>query len=198
MKDLLNKLKRFEKVVITGPGRSGTTIAAVIIAEELGYKFANESWFASTRFDKFLQLLQIPTNMVIQAPCLSEKMHWIGAESKVAIVLMKRDINDIVESQERTLTFNEELVEGGFTSCTPEWEKFRLGKYNKTEGCIPEIVYDFWYKHQAQGILNKFELEYEDLKSHPLWINKKDRNFTRTKQINLDPNYFEKSRLAIV
>lgn len=191
-------LRPFNKIIVIGPGRSGTTIATKIIAHELKYKFIDESWFEGTLFEKFLGLLNMDRKMVIQAPCLTHKMHWIGSEASLAFVLMKRDINDILKSQKHTLTFKTKAPnKGTFTACTPEWKKFRLTQYNLPEDTdeeMPNIVYNYWYDHQAHAIKNSFELEYESLKDHSLWIEKEDRRklFTTIKQINPDPNYIHK------
>jgi len=42
-------------------------------------------------------------------------------------------------------------------------------------GIISKIKYDFWEKYQKKNIKNAFEIEYNSLKKHPLWINKKER-----------------------
>ena len=194
---MFDHLKKFDKIVITGPGRSGTTIAAKIIADELKYKFVDEAWFSGTFFEIFEVLISEPRRkMVVQAPCLSHRLHEIGDRDNVAIVLMRRDIDDILESSKHTLTFNEKIIPDAFTVCDERWRKFCLSKYNVTEGCLPQIVYDYWDNYQKDKIKHSFELEYLDLKNHPLWIKKPERrkHFTRTKQINFDPKYIENQK----
>ena len=49
---------------------------------------------------------------------------------------------------------------------------------------ISEIKYEIWEKIQKPYINNKFyELEYESLKSHPMWKDKSDRTNFKANQI---------------
>jgi hypothetical protein len=188
-------LKKFNKIIVTGPGRSGTTISAKIIANELKYKYIDELWFDGSDVKRFLALLEMSRKMVIQMTCMVGRVHTLKYEG-LAIVMVRRKIDDILDSMEHTLTFpnaGKEIHLGTFTSCSDEWRINFLRQYSCTSGNIPKIVYDYWDTVQKAEIENWFELEYESLRFHPLWIAKPTRRkcFTHIKQINFDPDYIK-------
>ncbi|MBN2398990.1 MAG: PqqD family protein [Candidatus Aminicenantes bacterium] len=59
-------------------------------------------------------------------------------------------------------------------------------RYDHREGIISEIKYDFWKKNQRNKIKNAFEINYNSLKMHPLWIDKKERKNFLPMQIEKD------------
>ncbi len=200
---MFDNLKPFNKIVVTGPGRSGTTIAAKIIADELGYKFVDEMWFSAALFDMFQVLISHPRRkMVVHAPCLSARIHEVGDRDDVAVILMRRNIKDILESQKHTLTFKKEDIPGQFVRCDEGWKQFRLKQYKLAGSIIsePQVVYNYWDTFQKDKIKNQFELDYEDLRFHPLWIAKPERrkHFTDIKQINYDVDFQNKNRFMFV
>ena len=69
-------LERFDKIVVTGPPRSGTTIAANIIAKELKYKFIDETFYDGNNSQMFLSLFNIPRKMVIQTTAFLKSLHF--------------------------------------------------------------------------------------------------------------------------
>lgn len=190
-RDSKELLAPFDKILVTGPARSGTTISARIIASELKYKFIDESWYEGRDVIKFKALISLERPMVIQTTGFAGIIHAVAQRPRLAIVLIKRNIKDILESMDNTLKFNEEEKhEGYFTAIGPKWKKSFFDIREVKSGCIPQIVYDEM-KMQRKHIPNYFEMEYESLKDHPLWIDKKERRetFTHIKQIDRDPNY---------
>ena len=73
---------------------------------------------------------------------------------------MRRRIEDIIASQERV-----------------EWtgEPYELSRYGLKEGVISKVKYDYWDNGQKAKIHNPFEVEYESLREHPLWVPKEER-----------------------
>ena len=186
-------LKPFNKVIVTGPPRAGTTITANIIAKSIGYKFIDELWYDGADAKKLWFLLNLPRKFVIQMTAFIKQLDYVIKDrDNVAVVLVKRDINDIDTSLEHTKTFgNSDIVS---MLPHPEYRKWLLNHYGLTEGCIPKIIYDYFYKHTKDKIKNYFEVEYESFKNHPLWIDKPARreHFVHIKQINFDPEYITK------
>jgi len=91
-----------------------------------------------------------------------------GRIEGVAVVLMCRSVYAIMASEKR--------VDWG-------WELMELARYDLSKGCISEVKYDFWEAHQRDLIDNAFEVEYESLAAHPLWIDadaRKDFKWNQT------------------
>jgi hypothetical protein len=152
-------LSKFDRVFVTGPQRSGTRICAKMIAHDTGYEFIDETQINMDGFYNFSTLLETNKKYVLQCPTLCRYIHFFDQEDN-AIVLMRRNVNDIIRSQKRI-------------KWSKEW--LELIRYDRSEGIISEIKYDFWEKNQKNQIKNSFEVEYGSLKTHPLWIAKKER-----------------------
>lgn len=178
MKKLINKLKKHKKIVVTGPHRSGTTIAAFILATDLGYKFVDEQEYDGNDPEKFMKLFSKPRKMVIQNTSFMRDLHRFD----FCIVLVKRKIKDILASYRNSEKFKKpySLPEGMCVCLDKETQGIILNHYNKN-GCLPEIAYSHFEKHTK----DYYTLNYEDLKSHKLFIKREVRRneFTHIKQI---------------
>jgi hypothetical protein len=156
-------LSKFDKIFVTGPQRSGTRICAKMIAHDTRYEFIDETQINMDGFYNFSSLLETNKKYVLQCPTLCRHIHFFSSEDN-AIVLMRRNVKDIVKSQKRI-------------KWSKEW--LELIRYDHKAGIISEIKYDFWKKNQRKKTKNAFEVQYESLKKHPLWIEKKEReNFS--------------------
>jgi len=166
-----DELSRFETIVVTGPQRSGTTICAKIIAHELGYDYIDENEFGVHEFHRFLDIVENGLGKVLQCPGLSRYVHLLSCFNDTVIVFMKRDINDIIASQERIAWGKNELRE--------------LEMYGYDFGCnipVAEIKYGFW-NYQKGFLKDWIEVEYESLSEHPLWIPKERRVGFKPRQV---------------
>ena len=152
-------LDGFRNIVVTGPQRSGTRIAAKMIAYDLDYYFLDERKIFIDSYYALVQALADFEQHVIQAPALCRWVHHLGINDDLAIVLMRRDIKDIIASQQR--------VEW-------RWEPLELIFYGRkvNEGPIAEVKYEYWDEVQKHYIKNAFEVEYESMRDHPLWVPK--------------------------
>lgn len=161
----IKDLTPFKKILVTGPQRSGTTIAAHIIAKELGYKYYDERDVGVRSISLLIQRLLTDEPAVIQGPCFCSVVQWIDTPD-TAVVLMVRDIDEIRASEARINW--------------PE-EKKELQNYFRDEGIISITRYENWEKYQKPNMrVPYFELEYSSLKEHPMWIEKENRkNFRR-------------------
>lgn len=155
-------LAPFPRIVVTGGQRSGTTICAAMIASDLGYWFYPEEQIRNHEHWRVRRLFGRTTNFVLQAPALCRHVHKFSAPD-VAIVLMRRNIEDIVASEKRIGWF------GGIHHA------FELRRYGLEEGNIAEAKYRYWEETQRDLIHNPFEVEYESLAAHPMWIPKEER-----------------------
>lgn len=160
---MFDVLHDFTTIVVTGPQRSGTRIAARMIASDLRREYIQEEAFEIHDFDRFWLLLSRPA--AIQAPALSAYCHLLPRH--VAVVFMRRNIEDIVASQSRA------IMNSGQT-WSEEEELVELAKYFLGSGRSVEVKYEMWERFQKPNICGRgkscFELRYDDLQAHPLWI----------------------------
>ena len=151
-------LKPFTRIIVTGPQRSGTRVCAKMISADTGLRYVDEQ---EINVDSLYALAHTLTegNVVIQCPALSYWAWAVGTVDDVAIVLMRRPVVEIIASQER--------VRWGY-----EW--LELMRYGAASSPIAEVKYRFWDETKDR-IRHPFEVEYESLKAHPLWIDKEAR-----------------------
>jgi len=150
----------FSKILVTGPQRSGTRITAKIIAHDNNIKYIDESEIKIRDYTILKNLLKQDERLVIQCPGICHCIEMFDYPG-ILIIMVIRDIEDIVKSQERI----------SWGSKNKERE---LKLYGKKEGIISKIKYDHW-EEQKNQISNWFEIRYDDLKNHPLFIPKKER-----------------------
>lgn len=157
---LIPELKKYKKVVVSGPQRSGTTIAAKILASELGYEFAIEETFHVFSATSFFKLLCKKNNMVIQAPAMS---HLLGEIDRpdTAIVFMIRDNKEIRESEQRV----------NYKCQKSECEKYFMDHSNPA--MIKKMMFILYQAPRLEG--RYYFLNYKSLQGHSLWIDQEQR-----------------------
>lgn len=203
LKNLKQNLQKFDKILVTGPPRSGTTISGIIISDILNYKFIDESFYDSNNSQKFMFFLSFPKRkMVIQTTAFIRDLYTISDflfNNKIAIILIRRNIKDILESFENSKNFKKgfSTSNGIFTAIDEEAQNILLNHYKtyvykNDNRSLPEIIYDC-FDANKYCFCNKmlFELDYENLSNHKLFIKKEERRkkFEHLKQVNEDPYY---------
>ena len=152
---------RFRVVVVSGPQRSGTTIAARIIATESGMQYVDEDEYGTKDIDAWKKLVATGQNLVIHSPAMGRWVHEVSDPKAkgedVAVVWLMRPLPEILASQERI----------GWNDAN-EREKYHMTP--KDTRSIAFVKKWYWYSHQRPFICNAFELEYHSLKGHPLWV----------------------------
>ncbi len=161
-------LKKYKKVIVTGPHRSGTRICARMISYDLGYPYIDEEDIYIDSLYTFSHYLFSKTPFVIQCPALSKYIHNFSSNS-CAVIFMKREKKDIIASQERI----------GWS-----WEWLERLRYGETKGAISDIKYNYINKIQNGNMNNLFEVEYNSLFKHPLWVKKKQREHFKADQFS--------------
>jgi len=176
------------RVVVTGPQRSGTRIAARILAEELGFAWLPEEVVGVDDVRALKRLLAVQDRFVIQAPGLSHMCHRLpeivrgecGWSSTVLVVWMDRPPAEIRASERRV----------GWTR--RGHHKAELRKYQRT----PEVAgFASKWRHicevkraawdGVQKVLLRSDgivLRYRDLETHRLFVPRSGRGAFRWNQ----------------
>jgi len=165
-------LRPYRVVLVTGPQRSGTTIAAKMISHDTEKSFWTEEQFGTTNVRRWFEIVQDYYCVVLQCPAICHVVHRAGQFSDVAIVLMRRPVEEIIASQERIgWTAREE---------PQELAKYGLGPI---QGPIAEVKYDFWDSWQKFKVKNAYEVNYHDLSAHSLWVPAEHRKSFAPRQV---------------
>ena len=176
---MFTHLAKFRTIFVTGPQRSGTTIAGRMIAHDLDREYIDERDYGVHELANLFRL--VDETAVIQGPALSAYCHLLPKH--VAVVFMHRDIQDIVTSQDRTV-----LSSGD--QWTHAEEPIELRKYFRDAGPIAATKYDVWERFQKPHMDKQgkayFEVEYATLADHPLWVPKDGRQGWHAKQTSND------------
>ena len=167
---LVKKLRKFDRIAVVGPQRSGTNIATVILADELGYRAVREnnlSRYPAT----FVELALFGTEepVVVHATSITERCHMFPRS--VAVVYMMRDLEDIMASQQR--------IKWSAGAKFRHFQSILLDKrgrecLKRKPQSLAELRYMCW-KWQRKLLKNPYELEYDSLSGHPLWVTKEER-----------------------
>jgi hypothetical protein len=153
---MFEQLSGHSKIVVTGPQRSGTRIAAQMIAHDTGLRFIDETEFLIKDEDLFHEMVDQRDGFVAQAPHMLKDL-VDRPMAGVLVVLMRRDLDRIHASAER---IGWERVYGGNTT--------ELRTFGLTEGDSAAVKYAYWDSHVKPE--PHLEVEYESLRDHPLWL----------------------------
>ena len=155
-------LDHWEKILVTGPQRSGTRICTKMIAEDTGYWPIHEEEFGVDSLNRLWHKLETSRNVVIQAPAMMVYANLFGMRDPgLGVVVMRRDVQEIRASEVRI----------GW-----RWEKPELIRCFTLTGNAAEIRYQNWDQFQKQDLgAQAIEVKYEDLEAHPLWVPKEQR-----------------------
>ncbi len=152
---MFEHLAAHTRIVVTGPQRSGTRVAAKMIAADTGHAFVDEMEFAIKDAGAFREVLR-RERVVVQAPNMLKDM-VDDPPPGTFVVLMRRDLERI-HASERRIRWAE--VYGGNVT--------ELAKFGLSEGDPAAVKYAYWDAHEKP--VPFLELEYEALHSHPLWV----------------------------
>lgn len=143
----IDRIKPFRKIFVTGPQRSGTRVAAKIIAHDFSLRYVDEAVIEGRDRDLAMSWIANRNHFVLQCPGLAAWLLKFSYYNDILIIWMKRDIDDINKSMQRIswshhIAFHKEMI---------------------------------WKKYQRPQIKNYIELEYESLSNHRLWVPKERR-----------------------
>lgn len=153
-------LRSYRKILVTGPQRSGTNAAAHMLATDLGYKCHKETAYGIYERNQCFAVIRNNSDFCLQGP---HAFHWLDGLRKefpadvLAVVFMMRASAEIVASQQRigwTFEQREADAVGGSPSHRVKQHKW-IDKYMGKPGF--------------------FTLHYLDLSVHPMWVDKENR-----------------------
>jgi len=141
-------------------------LVARAIAHDLGYTYIDEDnigWIdvSQNAEGRLVNLMREQQGIVVQAPACAHLCHTFGSAEDIAVVFVMRPVKDIITSQERI---------------DWQYEKVEIKKYPKENrlATAAETKYAYWENVQRSLIKNSFEVWYEDLSTHLLWVEDRD------------------------
>ncbi len=185
MDDLVTVVEGFRKygrIVVTGPQRSGTRIASTIISDILGWEWNDEDKLCRQKSrdhdESYRKWCDNPMRgkTILQCPRISHACHM--SPNHVLVVFMIRDVEDIIASDKhRVKKFRRLSKKGG---SMPSFSVFKIKKYEYSKLFYnrepielydtPYKVYEVWNSIQKKHDFNYYELEYNLLEQHKLWL----------------------------
>lgn len=161
------KCSKKQKVVVSGPQRSGTHVAARILSDLLGFQYKEEKSFGINDYQRFLKEFQDLSKICVQAPGLTHKLHSLPKEWFV--VYMCRSFEDIFKSQKR-IDWNAEGVEKAKYK-----KQFNLQQL-LLKHPIAKVKWLLFCLEQYPKIESRAAaLDYESLSQHPKWVPMSER-----------------------
>jgi hypothetical protein len=159
---MFEHLAAYDKIVVTGPQRSGTTIAGRMIAHDTGHTYIDENTIGVHNHLALFGVLDTRHKIVVQCPALAHTAHEVGRRGDALVVWMLRGLADIIASQERI--------------SWPEEEREKRKYKHLTRVLIAEraaqVKLRYWRDEQQVQCQHWLELNYDSLEGHPLWIPK--------------------------
>lgn len=149
-------------IIVTGPQRAGTTIAARIIAAESEMRYVDEDEYGTKDLAAWKKLVATGQRLVIQSPAMARWVHEVATDD-VMVIWVVRPLADILRSQKRI-----------------GWhDGDERGKYKGVEGYLDEapiaqIKTRYWRTFQMGQIPHAMEIDYHSLETHPLWREERD------------------------
>ena len=169
---MFEHLKKWPRILVTGPQRSGTRIGAKMIAHDTGHSYVDEDAFYVDSLNHLTAILRREKGIVVQCPGLFRYVHLLAMNGPgVFVVVMRRTLEDIWASRDRI---------------DWAWELPELIRYSHVAGDPAQFAYRFW-EHTQEDLLagRGLEVEYGKLEGHPLWIPKEQRADFKAKQTEL-------------
>lgn len=160
---MFENLCNYNNILITGPQRAGTRICTKMVAADTGHEFVDEKYLVERGWNAspdlcsgVVDLFKQKSRFVLHGPGLCKFAHLLASDDDLVVVMI-RDVQDIIKSQER-ISWQQEPIE--------------LRKYGMTneDGPIAKVKYHYWHSHQKERIKNYLEQPYEDLKDHEFWM----------------------------
>jgi len=161
-------LSEHQKILVTGPHRAGTTFATRCIAHDTGHEFRPEE---RIQFDcRYLLSLHLLDDraFVIQCPFLAPIIHQY---TQCLVVWVNRPRHEVVASRDRM------YGRRGFKSRPEPLIGLMMKRYH-ARGDLYTVQHQNW-RIQKQRLPNWLEIDYHDLRKHPLYVSRRDNFHVR-------------------
>lgn len=175
---MFEPLTFYKSILVVGPQRAGSRIAAKCISADTGYEYVDERMCGIGGSSHIATMEQLEKRqVVVRAPGMTFDVHEIVKEiDSILVVMVHRNLDDILASQEKLNWQNED---------------FELQKYGLKPGNGPSaaVKYNVW-EIQKKGMpdMSYMDLVYDSLKRHPLFITKNLRRDWAWNQTEMDTN----------
>lgn len=161
----IRSLSEYQALLVTGPQRSGTTIGARVLAQETGLEYIDEDDFGVHDCKLFEAILRQP-GIVVQCPAMSRWIHHYATEQR-CVVFMHRLAHEINASADRV----------GW-NYAPELDKYKsimlngatMPMLNITRHNLATVTYMYWQSVQKPACPHSFDLHFDTLRGHPLFV----------------------------
>ena len=169
---MFEHLSDWPTIVVTGPQRSGTRIAASMMAADTDKAYWDEDdWknFAKP-YDHLVELMR--GGGVIHGPTLSSACHKLCVSGDTLVVFMMRGLEDIQASELRIAWDGEASERAAYMAIHGDYMRAR----GLSDLPIAAIAQQVWMQVQCPGLGPcALTVEYEELQGHRLWIPKAER-----------------------
>lgn len=163
---MFEHLAHYPRILVSGPQRSGTTIAAEMIAADTGYRVMREEAFDVYDVMKLHKILHAK-NIVVQCPTMVAFLPELADENTL-VVWMRRPVDEIIASQKRIRWQGESI------------ERERLGLF---EYDTPIAVAKYaWWAANKHRMAHTLEIDYASFAQHRLWIAPEQRQTFESRQ----------------
>jgi hypothetical protein len=175
--NLFSHLEKYRFILVTGPHRAGTTIAAAMVANDLGYGF-EEDW--QDQLSRLAELSPILGPIVIHCPSYCHFIHHLAEIPDLAAVMVIRDVEAIIASQKRIPWAFEPTQLNAYRFRTTPRPTFAI------QPPIATVKYRYWQEVQ-RPIFGEdgYEVHYDDLESHPMWVSPEQRKGFTSNQLEV-------------
>lgn len=160
----------YHAVVVTGPQRSGTTIAARIISAEMGGRYVDEDEFGIHSDGRAQALIDRGDAVVLQAPGLAHAAHLL---QNCVIVFLYRPLDAIHKSEER---IHWRTAYDGANVMAEQQKYWALWKITGED--VAKLKYWVWEQEQKDLCACACDLAYDSLRGHPLFKAEGREHFT--------------------
>ena len=154
-------LRSFDRIIISGPQRSGTNLASQFIHFNLEYRYVDELEFDFYLESHFMNVLKSTKKIIVQAPTMSHILHLVDVPSTIVLFCI-RDVRDIIRSEDRI-----------------RWSghKFERKNYSQDEYSmmpISQAKYSFWFFKQRPLMICPFrEIHFTSFAGCDIWIDRR-------------------------
>ncbi len=176
---MFEKLAQWPIILVTGPQRSGTTIAARMIEHDIGHKYLDEVSWQVWDGERAREMADAFKPCVLQGPgILKDARRFYGPNC--CVVLMRRNIDNIIASQKRVGWNRWAKKEILFYADDLHWTQEEAELY------VARTKYMYWRYDVRPSLSYWHEVEYESLSKHELWLPAEERKDFNARQYYSD------------